>query len=706
MKFLHVFGKLARQSSTLRISALCAALGFAPASTVWADNIDLLAEDDGDAKVIYSTPASAILPPQARVTGGSGEVTLIHTGDIHGHLVPRANVRSDSQGKMEGGLARMATVINKIRRDATENGANHSLLINTGDTVQGSAEALFTRGQALIDVVNLLGVEAHAPGNWDFLYGSARFEETFKGVNGNAPLANWNAMSSNLYYSNQFDSSTLCGIVDAYGNKYKRALNPYMIKQVGNVKVGILAFTTARAIAAISPTVTKNFQFTDGKGELPCYIDVLRNQEKVDLLVMISELEMARDIKLAETFPGVDVILNSDMHERTIKPIVIKHAPAADGTPVADTLIVEEGQDGTMVGELELQIARGKLMHWVWEPHIITSDIEENPVVMAKVDAVRRPFLAASFVSGQQVTVGGNTTTLMRPVDEVVAYSNVDLHRSNFMDEDMAGVVEGSSHDLIADAMRWAAGSDAAALRGFRYGTNIPAGSPITMQDIYHYIPIAAKLGRSPKACGYDLKFQAEQSTDGAFSADPTKWTGGWMFGYSNVSYDLDACAGYGIDGPGGPVDRATNLRVGGNPVDITDTYNAATQACKSGKPGYSVAGYWYAEDPTTINNCNPCRKRLIQAVKTDGTLVNVANPAGAMLPLPDSNSLLDISEAVVKYLQASSAVGGIGGLVTDVNLPLHRINVKRLPNLNPYDFKVIQPLKGATAATCPAAPL
>ena len=631
------------------------------------------------------------------VLAGDGPVTLIHTGDIHGHLVPRPNVRSDSTGHMEGGLGRMYTVIKQIRQSSMVDDVDTSLLINTGDTVQGSGEALFTRGQAMIDVINMFGVTAHAPGNWDFLYGAARFEETFKGVNGNPPLANWNARAANLYYTNQFDDAAVCAVTatdPATGTvrPRKRVLPAYTIKQVGNVKVGILGFTTARAIAAISPTVTANYLFKDGKTELPCYINILRNQEKVDLLVMMSELELSRDIQLVETFPGVDVLLNSDMHEKTIKPIVVS----------TGTVIVEEGQDGTMVGEMKLSIQQGKLASWEWTPHIVTDDIIPDWKVALKIWKVRAPFITGSFVPGQQVTVGGNTTTLMRPVNEVIAYTQVPLHRSNFMDEDMAGVVEGSSHDLIADAMHWAAGTDAAALRGFRYGTHVPAGWPITMEDIYHYIPIAAKLGRSPKACGGDLKFQAEQSTDGTFSADPTKWTGGWMFGYSNVTFDLDACAGYGLDGPSGPTQRATNIKVGGVAINATDAYDPATQSCKSGGPAYSVAGYWFAEDPGTINNCNPCRGRVIQVITNDGQTVTVAGP-GVTTPLPPSSSLLDVTEAVVKYLQAPAAQGGIGGLVMDGNLPLHRINVKRLPNINPFPFKVIQPLRGATAQTCPA---
>jgi hypothetical protein len=108
---------------------------------------------------------------------------------------------------------------------------------------------------------------------------------------------------------------------------------------------------------------------------------------------------------------------------------------------------------------------------------------------------------------------------------------------------------------------------------------------------------------------------------------------------------------------------------------------------------------------------------RLIQAVKTDGTVVNVAVPTyvnatttTVAYTIPTSTDLMDISEAVVNYLKAPAASGGIGGLVSDSNLPLHRLTVKRLPNINPFGFKTIQPLRGAILTgpntTCPAAPL
>jgi 2',3'-cyclic-nucleotide 2'-phosphodiesterase (5'-nucleotidase family) len=660
--------------------------------------------------------AASLSPWTLALAGsGSGDLTLIHTGDIHGHLVPRPNLRSDAKGhSMEGGVARIYTKIQEIRAASP-----NSLLINTGDTVQGSGEALFSRGQAMIDVLNLFGFDAFAPGNWDFLYGPARFEESFKGINGNPPLANWGALASNLYNTTQPNPNVVCGAT-INGNKYDRVLPPYRVKQVGNIKVGILGMTTARAIAAVGSAVTQNYVFTDGTTEVPCFVDRLRKVEKVDVVVMISELEMSRDIQIAETIsPSPDVILNSDMHERTTSPI---DAVNPDGH---HTLIVEEGQDGTVVGQLKLQLKNGQITSWHFNQHVITESYAEDPVIAAKVAEVRAPFVSGTFVSGQTVTVGGNTTMLRRPVDEVIATTLVDLHRSNFVDEDMPGVVEGSSHDLIADAMAAIGQAESASIRGFRYGTHVPAGWGITMEDIYHYIPIAAKLGRTDKACGADLKFAIENSIGGTFHPDPAQWTGGWMFGYSGLSYDVDACDGFTGTTPVNPspltfadryrpwsTNRGSNIKVNGSPVDVLDIYdnrsavngqpNPTFQKCLSGDgsntphDGYTVSGYWYADDPTTINNCNPCRGRVVQVVKTDGSIVQVAGP-GASGPLPNSLDVMDITEAVVKYLREN-----LGGVVTADNLPLHRLTVKRLPSINPFPFKVIQPLLGASAGTCP----
>src|ERR1051325_3139846 len=98
---------------------------------------------------------------------GSQELTVIHMGDLHGHMIRRPSVRTGAPVNHHvGGLARMYTTIHDVR-----NAHSNVLLFNTGDTIQGSAEALYTRGQAQVDILNGWGIDAFAPGNWDYVYG-------------------------------------------------------------------------------------------------------------------------------------------------------------------------------------------------------------------------------------------------------------------------------------------------------------------------------------------------------------------------------------------------------------------------------------------------------------------------------------------------------------------------------------------------------
>ena len=184
--------------------------------------------------------------PQA--FAGSGQVTVIHTGDFHGHLIPRPNLRSDAQGdSVEGGLARIYTVIKDIRKDDPK-----ALLIHTGDTIQGSAEVLFTRGQAIVDILNTFKVDAFAPGNWEFVYGTQRFLELFAD---DQPKAPWNTVAANLHYATAAQEPD-----SPYADKAgQRVLPPYVIKYVGDVKVGILGLTTDRGPQVVGRAVTKGF---------------------------------------------------------------------------------------------------------------------------------------------------------------------------------------------------------------------------------------------------------------------------------------------------------------------------------------------------------------------------------------------------------------------------------------------------------------
>ena len=115
-----------------------------------------------------------------------------------------------------------------------------------------------------------------------------------------------------------------------------RVLPPYLIREVDGVKIGIIGFTTDRGPQVVGRGVTQGVRFTKGDAELKEFVTLLREREQVALVVVISELGLSNNIRLAEHTPGIDVILSSDMHEVTASPSSL--APS--------TVITEVGQDG------------------------------------------------------------------------------------------------------------------------------------------------------------------------------------------------------------------------------------------------------------------------------------------------------------------------------------------------------------------------
>jgi S-sulfosulfanyl-L-cysteine sulfohydrolase len=527
----------------------------------------------------FAIALAALITPAA-----AAEVTFIHMGDVHGHMVPRPSLHSKTLGATDGGLARMMTAINEIRARRTR---GKTLLINTGDTIQGSAEALFTRGQALVDVLNRFRIDAYTPGNWDWVYGVDRALELFTGA---APKAPWNALAANAYFDGE-------PYADRTGS---RVLPPYLIREVDGVKIGIIGFTTDRGPQVVGRAVTRGVRFTKGDAELKELVPLLREREQVALVVMISELGLSNNIRLAEQTPGIDVILSSDMHEITGKPVVTR----------TNTLVTEVGQDGQVIGELNLTVANGRLSGWKWTLHQIDNRVTPDRAIAGLVTQVRKPFLSGRDFKPQVNPFNG--TKLTQPIDTVVGQTQVALHRMNTTTREPPAVVEGSSHILLADAFRHATDADVAAIRGFRYGTVVPPG-PIKLEDLYHFIPIGPLIAKGTIK-GAQLRNQIENSIDGSLNPDVAKWTGGWLFNFSGLRADIDPYAKQG--------ERAVNISV----------FDRASRGFKPLDPAasYTYASYYYARDPDLINTV----------------------PASDVTVLKDKNGqALDGVEVVVRYL-------------------------------------------------------
>ncbi len=495
----------------------------------------------------------------ATVAVADSQVTIIQTGDFHGHLTPRPNLRSnaDYPGQMVGGLARVATAIKTIQEG--KGGAGNTLVLHTGDTIQGSGEALYTRGQAVVDVVDMLGIDAYAPGNWDFVYGPERFKELFAvSLDPNLPTlpeqaqgrviappfgTRWGGVVSNLYITSPNpsapkdpasvgtaqDSNVSQAEYDTYAQWYadhgQRVLPPYLIRYVNGVKIGILGCTTSRGPQVVGKWVTAGLDFTDCAIEAPMFAEELRTTHGVQIIVLLSEIEIGRNIQLIKnkiTKPEqhIDVILNSDMHEEVLQPIEVIDAAGNK------TWIIEAGQDGTLVGEITLSVHEGQVIGMNHVPHRIDDRIVEDVAVANKVAQVR-----ALYNEGFNASITCNSsspywnsfteaTCLSGPLSDVVGNTEVALHRSNYSHENMAAVVEGSSHDFIADAMRWWTKSDLATVRGFRFGTHVAPG-PITRNDLFHFAPIGPRIGKASRISANQLRNQLDNSSSAVFSSDP-----------------------------------------------------------------------------------------------------------------------------------------------------------------------------------------
>lgn len=247
--------------------------------------------------------------------------------------------------------------------------------------------------------------------------------------------------------------------------------------QVGAVRVGLLGLTTERKLVALGDWATEGIRFTGDAAEAPGHVAALREQG-VDLVVLVSAFGLAKNVLVAERHPGIDVILSSDMHEETRKPVITSTA----------TLVSEVGQDGTRLAQLDLTIGPGGgVRDWRHRLHTIDAQLPPDPEIEAAVTRVRSPFLGEGGRAGHRNPV--SHAVLDRPIDDVVGRSAIGLYRSDFSHAPLPAVVAGSSSDFVSTAIREVAAVDVAQFRGFRYGTHVAPGL-VRLEDLHCFLAV------------------------------------------------------------------------------------------------------------------------------------------------------------------------------------------------------------------------
>jgi sulfur-oxidizing protein SoxB len=267
-----------------------------------------------------------------------------------------------------GGYARIATIVKKIRA-ANQGG---TLFCDCGDTLHGTHPAQKTQGEALIPILNSLGLDAMTA-HWEFAYGP----ETFKQC---AAKLSYPMLAINVY-----DQATK-----------ERFFPPYSVKEIGGLRISLVGLTSNIVAKTMPPSFSAGLHFTLGREELPSIIDVLRTQEKVDLVVLISHLGFPQDMKLLSEVQGIDVCMSGHTHNRLYKPVL-----------QGKTLIIQSGCHGSFLGRLDLEIEGGRVADYRHQLIEVEANIDPDPAVADLVHQALAPY------QEELSTVVGETATAL-----------------------------------------------------------------------------------------------------------------------------------------------------------------------------------------------------------------------------------------------------------------------------------------------------
>ncbi len=569
--------------------------------------------------------AMAALCQPALAGNNQNRVTLIEMGDLHATMVSHSAVFKDPTspdtelGRFEqnaGGLARLKTVVDGIRGENPG-----ALLLSVGDLTHGSAEALFTVGDAMIKAMNHFGIDVFTPGNWDFGYGPAVFRNRFTTTaetEGNITPAlgpkpplppNFNTMKS--YVGCAADECTESnGIITAdfptvavnlYNAAWlppqfrnQRVFKPYMMFERNGVNVAVIGLT-----AAIVPQQADVFniglEFTHGVEELPGILEEVKG-EGADLIVVQSELGLSQNLELARRFKDIDVMYSAHTHEITLGALLADENEVSvvdPTTPLSGrdrsrlaqgaAVVIETNRD-LYVGQLDLQVAGGKLVDFSWKPIEVTEETPENVEMKAIVAAIQAPFLNGSafeehvFVPGGYAASCGDAGNncglrLVDGLDTIVGKTEVVLLRHH--------VLEDSLNNFLADAIRmetdpvvaganvndWT-GVDISMANGFRFGNAVLPGENITLRDVYTWFPIGAAVNVADFS-GASIAKSLEEVLSAVFHRNPFEQRGGWYVGMANMEQSID------LDNRplGSSSGRIVETRIGGTKLDPSRRY-------------------------------------------------------------------------------------------------------------------------------------
>ena len=397
------------------------------------------------------------------------------TGSAEAHALTSDDFVSLARnyGRM-GGMDRIATLIRAVR---AERGDDKVLLLDGGDSWQGSWTSLQTKAQDMVEVMSALKLDAMV-GHWEFTYGAERVKEI-------ADKASFAFLAQNIR-DNEWQEPVF---------------EARKIFERGGAKIAVIGQALPRTAIANPRWMFPKWEFGIREEDIQKQVDESR-AAGASIVVLLSHNGFDVDRKLAGRVKGLDVILTAHTHDAM--PGLIR---------IGDTVLVASGSHGKFVSRLDIEVKDKKVAGVRFKLMPVFSDaIAPDPAMKALVEKVRAP-----FAKDLARTIGKTDSLLYR--------------RGNF---------NGTFDDLICKAILEERDVEIALSPGFRWGGTLLPGDAITWEDVTNATAITYPNCYRNQMTGAQLREILEDVADNIFHPDPYFQGGGDMVRTGGMGYTLD----------------------------------------------------------------------------------------------------------------------------------------------------------------------
>lgn len=433
-----------------------------------------------------------------------------------------------------GGFSHLATLVKRMK--ASRPGA---LLLDGGDTWQGSATALWTNGQDMVDACLELGVDVMTA-HWEMTLGDKRVKEIIeKDFKGKVDFVAQNIKTSD------------------FGDP---VFNPYVIKEMNGVSVAIIGQAFPYTPIAHPRHFVPDWTFGIQEENMQKMVDEARSKG-AKVVVVLSHNGMDVDIKLASRVRGIDAIMGGHTHDGMPIPAIVDNAGGK-------TLVTNAGSNSKFLGVLDFDVNNGNIRGFKYRLLPVFCNFLPADAAMEKlINKIRSPFETK--------------------LNEKLAVTQDTLYRR--------GNFNGTFDQIIVDALMDVKGAEIAFSPGFRWGTSLLPNSDILMEHLMDQTATTYSYSTLSEMTGGRIKTVMEDIADNLFNPDPYYQQGGDMVRVGGMSYAIDPNAKMGS--------RIQDMRLNGKPMDESKVYKVAGWAPvaegASGEPVWDVVASWLRSHKT-----------------------------------------------------------------------------------------------------------